>query len=281
MTTTGEELSVTASSSPEPVSVPRVSKEQLYTLLSIMSPFVLLLLWEVTVRVGILDVRFFPPPSEISQMMAEMIASGELFEHLSASLRRIILGFLLGAIPGICLGLLVGWFRTVRAIVDPLVAALYPIPKIALLPLLLVIFGIGEASKVIAVAIAGFFLVLISTAHGVKQIDPVLIQAAENYGARRWKLFTKVILPASLPAIFTGLRLSLGISLLIIVAAGFVAAKEGIGFLIWMSWSTLSVNKMYVGLVVIGFLGLLFTHGLEYVGRRVMPWAQDVQTRTQ
>lgn len=123
-------------------------------------------------------------------------------------------------------------------------------------------------------------MVIITTAHGVMRIDQILIQAAQNYGAKGWKLFSKVILPASLPAIFTGLRLSLGISLLIIVAAEFVAANKGLGYLIWISWSTLTVGKMYVGLVVLGVLGLIFTSGLERIGKILMPWAEDVQNRT-
>ena len=122
------------------------------------------------------------------------------------------------------------------------------------------------------VAITGFYLVFIATEHGVMQIDPVLIQAAQSYDARGWKLFAKVILPASLPAIFTGLRLSLGISLLIIIAAEFVAANQGLGYLIWISWSTLTIGKMYAGLVVIAGLGLLFNNGLELLGRLLMPW---------
>jgi NitT/TauT family transport system permease protein len=171
--------------------------------------------------------------------------------------------------------MLMGWSRTVRAFLDPIVSALYPVPKVSLLPLILIIFGIGEMSKIVVVAIAGFFMVLITTAAGVMHIDPVLIQAAQNYGAKGWKLFSKVILPASLPAIFTGLRLSLGISLLIIVAAEFVAANRGIGYLIWISWSTLSVGKMYAGLVIISVMGLIFTTGLEKFGKVIMPWAQD------
>lgn len=262
------------------IRVPSLSRESVYRLLSLLSPFLALLAWELTVRVGVLDARFFPPPTRVLGVMWAMAASGALFDHLYISLQRILWGFLLGAVPGIALGLLMGWFRGVRAFMDPLVAATYPIPKISLLPLLLVIFGLGEASKIVTVAIAGFFLVLISTAHGVAYIDPVLVQAAQNYGARGWKLFAKVILPAALPSIFTGLRLSLGVSLLIIVAAEFVAANKGIGYLIWISWSTLSVGQMYTGLVVIAVLGILFTNGLERAGRRLMPWAQDIQTRT-
>ena len=280
MATTGKAAVTTTSDCDVRRGLP-VSKEHRYRLISIISPFLLLILWEITVRVGVLDIRFFPPPTQVFVILAEMMISGELFEHIGISFQRIALGFILSSVPGILLGLLVGWSRGVRAFVDPIIAATYPIPKIAILPLLLVIFGLGEASKVATVAIAGFFLVLISTVHGVLQIDHVLIQAAENYGAKGWKLFTKVILPACLPSIFTGLRLSLGISLLIIVAAEFVAAKRGLGYLIWISWSTLSVGKMYAGLVVIGFFGVLFTNGLERVGRLLMPWSQDIQSRTQ
>lgn len=259
---------------------PLVRRDRIYRLISILSPLLLLLFWEIIVRTGVLDMRFFPPPSKVFQVLQEMFVSGELFNHLSISLQRIVLGFLLGAIPGILLGLLIGWFKGVKAFADPIIAATYPIPKISLLPLLLVIFGLGETSKVVTVAIAGFFLVLITTAHGVMQIDHVLIEAAENYGAKRWKLFSKVILPASMPSIFTGLRLSLGVSLLIIIAAEFVAANRGIGYLIWISWSTLSVGKMYAGLIVIAFMGVLFTSGLEQASKRLMPWSKDIHSRT-
>jgi NitT/TauT family transport system permease protein len=250
-------------------------------LVSLLSPFFVLILWEITVRVGLLDDRFFPPPTVVVVTLIEMISTGELFDHLLISLQRIFFGFFLGAVPGVILGLIMGWNRWVRAFLDPIVSAIYPIPKLSLLPLILIIFGIGEMSKVIIVAIAGLFLVLINTTAGVMNVDPVLIQAGRNYGAKGVSLFTKVILPATLPAIFTGLRLSLGICLLVIVAAEFVAANHGIGYLIWISWSTLSVKKMYVGLVVIAFLGILFTKGLEDLGKRLMPWMQGINDHAQ
>lgn len=249
-------------------------REFAYRALTILSPLLALLLWEAVVRVGILDGRFFPPPSQISRVLWQMAASGELARHTGASLSRVAWGFLIAVGPGIALGLLIGRYRGLRAVVDPLVAATYPIPKIALLPLLLVIFGLGEASKVAMVAITGFYLVLITTAQGVIRIEPVLLQAGRNYGAAGWALFVHVILPASLPAIFTGLRLALGNSLLIIIAAEFVAADQGLGYLIWISWSTMATGHMYAGLVVIAVLGLLFTNGLDFLGRRLMPWLE-------
>ena len=251
--------------------------DRVYQLISCLSPLVVLLIWELAVRTEMLDRRFFPPPSTVARVLFQLIQSGELSDHIWVSLRRIFLGFALGAVPGVLLGMLMGGFRSVRAFFDPIVAALFPVPKITLLPLFMILFGIGEISKIVTVATGGFFLVLITTMHGVMGIDPVLIQAGQNYGARGWKLFARVIFPASLPAIFTGLRLSLSISLLIIVAAEFVASDHGIGYFIWMSWSTLAVSKMYAGLVVIAMLGILFTNGLERLGRFLMPWAQDVR----
>jgi len=247
-----------------------------YRLISLSSPILFVLLWEFLVQVTILDQRYFPPPTKIVQVLFDLVASGELFIHLKASLQRIVLGFLLGSSLGIVLGLLMGWFNSIRAFLKPIVAITFPIPKIALLPLLLILFGIGELSKIIMVAIPVFFLVLITTTDGVLGLDPVIIQAGKNYGATGWKLFVKVIFPATLPTIFTGLRLALGVSLLVIVAAEFVSANEGLGQLIWLSWTTLSVSKMYAGLVVIAILGLIFSNGLEYLEAHLMPWAKKL-----
>jgi NitT/TauT family transport system permease protein len=249
--------------------------ENLYRLISLASPLLLLLLWEGLVQAGWLDYRFFPPPSTVFVAMWEMIRSGELWRHLSISLWRVLAGFIAGVLPAVVLGLLMGWFRALHAFFDPLIAATYPVPKIALLPLFLIWFGLGETTKIVTVAVAVFFVVLITTVNGVRLVEPVLIEAAQSYGARGWRLFSKVILPATLPAIFTGLRLGLGIALLVIVGAEFVASNKGIGYLIWISWSTLAVQKMYVGLVIIALLGLLSTSGLEWLRRWLMPWAQD------
>ena len=249
--------------------------ENIYRLISFGSPLFLLLLWEAVVWANWLDARFFPPPSTVFVVMAGMIRSGELWQHLQISLWRVLAGFVVGALPAVALGLLMGWFRPLHAFFDPLIAAIYPVPKIALLPLFLIWFGLGEITKIVTVAVAVFFVVLITTVNGVRLVEPVLIEAAQSYGARGWRLFSKVILPATLPAIFTGLRLGLGTALLVIVGAEFVASNKGIGYLIWVSWSTLAVNKMYVGLVVIAVLGLLSTSGLERLRRWLMPWAQD------
>ncbi len=273
-------------------------------LLSIGFPILLLALWELIVRVGWLDARFFPAPSTVLVALSNMIAKGELLGklwllpevigkgdgegaqkilgegHLWASLFRIFAGFFLGAIPGIVLGVIMGMNRTVRVALDPVISAVYVLPKIAILPLVMLIFGIGETSKIVVVAISSFFLVLINTTVGVRDIEPIFFEAAKNYGAGRWQLFWHVIIPGALPVIFAGLRLSLGTALIVIIAAEFIAATYGLGYLIWFSWQTLLIEKMFAGLVVIMILGALFTGGLQFVEHKLMPWQREERPAT-
>ena len=268
-------------------------------LLSIGFPILLLILWEVAVRLNWLDARFFPAPSTVGVALWNLIANGELlgpfwllpgkirdgdwagtlkvFEegHLWVSLFRIFAGFLLGALPGIILGVVMGMNRTIRVALDPVISAVYVLPKIAILPLVMLVFGIGEISKIVIVGIASFFLVLINTTAGVRDIEPIFFEAGHNYGANRWQMFYHVIIPGALPIIFAGLRLSLGTALIVIIAAEFVAAKYGLGYLIWFSWQTLLTENMFAGLVIIMILGALFTSGLQAIEKWLMPWQRD------
>jgi ABC-type nitrate/sulfonate/bicarbonate transport system permease component len=204
-----------------------------------------------------------------------LIRSGELWTHLSVSLLRLAAGFVLGTIPGIAVGLLMGLSRYVRAGLDPIVAATYPVPKIAILPLIMLYFGIGEASKIVIIAVAVVYLVLINTMVGVMTIDPIYFDVAKNYNAPWRKLFTRVIIPGALPLIFAGLRLSLGVSLIVIVSAEFIAAKSGIGYLIWSSWETLLIENMFVGIIVITVLGAVSTFVLKELERALIPWRKE------
>jgi len=268
-------------------------------LLSIGFPLLLLLLWEMAVALKWLDARFLPAPSHVAIALWNLIAKGELLGplwllpkkvrtgdwvaalkvmqegHLWVSLFRIFTGFLLGAVPGILLGVVMGMNRTIRVALDPVVSAIYVLPKIAILPLVMLIFGIGEMSKVVIVGIASFFLVLINTTVGVRDIEPIFFEAGRNYGANRLQMLYHVILPGALPIIFAGLRLSLGTALIVIIAAEFVAAKYGLGYLIWFSWQTLLTENMFAGLVVVMILGILFTSGLQTIERWLMPWQRD------
>ena len=152
-------------------------------ILEIASPIVFLLIWETVVRLGWLDARFVPPPSAVVLRFFDLVQSGELWKNVSVTLFRVGVGYTLGVIPGIAVGLLMAMFKPLRYVLDPLVAAIYPIPKIALMPLLLLAFGIGEMSKIVLVAITTFFPVLISTYAGAANIENIYLDAAKNFGA--------------------------------------------------------------------------------------------------
>lgn len=248
------------------------NSDKFYSLISFVAFAVL---WEVFSQMTIIDPRFFPPPSKVFVAGWKLIKNGELWHHLSISCIRIVFGFMMGAVPGIVLGLIMGMSRTIRIILDPLVAATYPLPKIALLPLIMLIFGIGELSKVVIIAIASFYLVLINSMAGVRGIPKILFEAAHNYGAGKINLFRHLILPGAMPAIFTGLRLGLGVALIVIVAAEFLAADRGIGYLIWVSWQTLFTENMFVGYIAISVLGVLTTNGLHRLEALLMPWDSE------
>jgi NitT/TauT family transport system permease protein len=249
-----------------------VSQQNKERLLSIFSPLLLLVLWEVLVQVGLLDKRFFPAPSSIVGTFTNLVTSGELFKHLWASIQRIFIGFALGGIPGLLVGITMGLFRWVRVFLSPMVAALYPIPKIAILPLIMLIFGLGEQSKWVIIAIAVFFLILYNTMAGVMNIPSIYLDVGKNFGASRLQFYWTVAFPGALPLIFTGVKLAAGVALLVIVAAEFVGAKTGIGYMIWQSWQTFSVETMYVGLVVIAILGYLVSLSLDELEHVLIPW---------
>ena len=243
-----------------------------YVLFPLISLLGILLLWELCGRVGFLNPLFFPVPSLIIAAFFTMLVDGEIQANLSVTLFRVFTGFLIGTIPGIAIGLLMGASEKIRLLLDPIVAAIYPIPKLAIFPLFMIIFGIGELSKIMAVAIGCFFLVLINAMAGVRNINKVYSDVAKNYGAKKRQLFTRVILPASLPMIFTGIRLALGTSLIVVVGVEFVSANYGIGALIWNAWQTFEIEKLYVGIFLCAILGILFTAVLKWAEVRITPW---------
>jgi NitT/TauT family transport system permease protein len=234
----------------------------------------LLTVWEVLARAGLVSRLFFPPPSVIVSTLASLFGSGTMVAHLALTLRRFILGFVLGAVLGLLLGLVMGRWRRVRAAVDPLVASAHPVPKIAILPLFMVIFGIGDASKVVVIALGAFFPILINTMAGVRQISPVHFEVATNYGARPRQLFTRVLLPGSLPMILAGVRLGVNIALLLTIAVEIVAATGGLGTMVWRAWETLRVEQIYASLAVIAAMGLAFNLVLRGLEQRLVPWQQ-------
>ena len=234
----------------------------------------LVLLWEAVTRTGWVPALFLPSPLGVLRAGAEMLATGEMAVHIATSLQRIVLGFALGALGGVTVGLAVGVFSLAEAIGNPLIAATFPIPKIALLPLLILWLGIGEASKVAVIMLGVFFPMAINTYTGVRHADPLLVRAAVSFGAGRWSVIRKVLLPSALPMIFAGLKLGAGTSLLLLVAAEMIAASSGIGFLILNAQNLMETTKLLVGIVLLSLLGLASHWLLVRLERADLPWTQ-------
>jgi ABC-type nitrate/sulfonate/bicarbonate transport system permease component len=241
-------------------------------LLYLASPLGLLAVWEILLRLGFGDRRFVPAPSDIAVRFWELTLNGELGVHTGVTLWRVAAGFVIGAVPAVAIGLLMAMFRPARIFFDPLIAALMPIPKVALMPLLLLAFGFGDASKIALVATAVFFPVVVNTYAGAATIDRIYWDVAKNYGASSWVMFTRVVFFGALPLIFAGLKIALAVSFVVLVAAEFVASKTGIGYLIWNSWELLQVDYMFVGIVVVGILGLITAVLFQEIERKLIPW---------
>lgn len=246
-------------------------------LLTVAGPLIVLLIWEALSRTETIDPRFWPAPSTLWPTFLTLVREKDLLGDIGISLGRIGAGFVLGTIPGVLLGLAMGLSWPVRAVLMPIASAIYAIPKIAVLPLMIIMFGIGEMSKIVLVAISIFFLVALNTMAGVLQIDAQFHDVAANLGASRWQQFWTVALPGSLPSIFTGMRLSLGFALVVIVGAEFLAADRGIGFMIWKNYQILRMKEMFVGLVLTGIIGWLLALLIDLVERVVVPWRTGVR----
>jgi ABC-type nitrate/sulfonate/bicarbonate transport system permease component len=240
--------------------------------LYLISPIALLLIWQLLLMLGFGDRRFIPAPTDIAARFWALIENGELALNTGATLWRVFAGFIVGSVPAVAVGLLMAMFKPVRIFVDPLIAAIFPIPKIALMPLLLLAFGFGDASKIALVAIAVFFPVVINTYTGAANIEKIFCEVAKNYGASQTVMFTRIVFFGALPTMFAGLRIALAVSFIVLVAAEFVASKVGLGYMIWNSWELLQVDIMFVGIVTIGVLGLITSVLFQELERKVIPW---------
>lgn len=239
------------------------------------TPVVLVLVWQWLAVAGFLDERYWPAPSAIWSAGVELAESGELWDAVWASWKRALIGFSLGSVAGISVGIVLGMFRTIRVALEPVLYAFWTVPKLALLPLLLLIFGIGEAPLIVLVALANFFVMLIPTLVAVTSVPTSFREPALSFGASRVQLLRHVLFPAVLPQIFIALRLAAGVSILVLIGAEFVQARDGLGQLIWRSWSLFLADRMYVGIVVVSISGALFAMTIAMLGKRLLPWVEE------
>lgn len=242
-----------------------------------LAPPVLLLLgllaWEWAVAGGRASALFFPAPTTIATTLVRMLVLDDLLLDVALTLYRVGIGLLIGGTAGIILGLLMGWSRRVRTVAEPFVAGLHPIPKSALLPLFLVLMGIGEQPRLALVALAAFFPLLINTMNSVRSIEPAYLEAAGNYGAHGVRLLRRIIVPASLPGMLSGGRIAVNTAMTIAITTELLTSRNGLGARIWMAWETLRTENLYATLIVISVTGLLINLLLVWLERRLMPWS--------
>lgn len=257
------------------LAAPLVARGRYRLVVAVGFPLLVLASCEAMVRQGPLNASYVPPPSSVLAAVIRTAVEGDLLLHAGATLMRLGSAFILAAVPGVLLGLAIGLWGPLRRVVDPYVALLFPLPKIALLPLLMILMGVGESAFVFAGSLTAFFQILISTADGVAQIDRSLLEVGHNYGARGLRLFRAIVLPAALPSVLTGLRLGLGLTLITVIAVEFIAAKSGLGHLAWRHWQTLSVAEMYAALVGVGIIGIAITRGLKLAQAKLLAWSPN------
>ena len=237
---------------------------------------IFLALWSVAG--GLVEARrpfnplFLPAPWVVIGALLELARKGQLWVHVAATLERVAVGFSAGAVLALALGLLAGQVRAVRNVVEPVIELLRPIPPLAMLPLFIVWVGIGEGSKVGFITYATFFPMFVTTVHGVAQIDARLLRAAQSLGARPRHLFFRVILPAALPDVLTGLRLGVALSFFVIVISEFVGAENGLGYLINDGRNFFLVPQMLGAALLLGLLGYAGNGLVRVLERRVLRW---------
>lgn len=231
-----------------------------------------LTLWEVLPRVGLAEPAFLPPFSEVLLKGWELTKNGQLGKHVLASLSRSLFGFGLAIVYAVPLGLAIGWYRRFASVVSPLLEALRNTAALALLPVFILLLGIGEASKIALVVYSCSFPILLNTIAGVRNVDPLLIKSARTMGLSPFQLFRKVILPAAVPTIFVGIRLAGAYSLLVLVAAEMIGAKAGLGYLIIYAQYNFQIPNMYVGILSITVIGLTFNQVLQQIEKHFTRW---------
>jgi NitT/TauT family transport system permease protein len=235
-----------------------------------------LILWETAPRLGLVDRTFLVPFSEAVRALIDLGKDGQLWDNTQASLVRSLTGFVLAIVIAVPLGLLIGWYRPVADVLGPLLELFRNTAALALLPVFILLLGIGETSKISIVVYACTWPILLNTVSAVRSVDPTLIRSARSLSLSAPRLFQKVVLPASVPTVFTGIRLAGSASILVLIAAEMVGAKAGLGYLVNASQQNFAIADMYAAIIAISVLGLAFNQLLVALERRFTRWRVPV-----
>lgn len=232
----------------------------------------LIVVWELAPRLGLVDPTFLTPFSGVVQALGDLIGNGQLATNIEASLTRSLSGFALAVVVAIPVGVLIGWYKTVSDVLTPLVQLFLNTAALALLPVFVLVLGIGEESKIAIVTYAALWPILLNTISGVRNVDPTLLKLAKSLDLPPLQLFGKVILPGAIPSIFTGLRLAGASAIVVVIAAEMVGAKAGLGYLINDSQYNFQIPNMYAGIVTIAVIGVAFNQLLTFIEHRLTSW---------
>jgi len=242
----------------------------------LFSPFLILMVCEMIGRSRLIEPFFFPPPSSMLKALYAMTISGEIFPHIGISIMRAISGYMIAAVMGLIIGILVAWSQIFENIFDPLIELLRPISTFALVPVMFIWFGIGNGSKIAIIVKACFFPIVLNTIAGIKGVDLRLIQAARALGANGLQMWTKVLIPSALPMIITGMRISTAMSMLAIVGVEMLAADSGIGFLVIDAQRTFATDRMFAGIIVISLMGFSLDRIARLIQGRILTWHTEI-----
>jgi ABC-type nitrate/sulfonate/bicarbonate transport system permease component len=232
----------------------------------------LLALWQAAASAGLIPTLFLPAPVSIGRALWALAVSGELWGHLSASLFRLSIGWVAGTVFGVGMGLAVGLWSMFRSPGMAVVSALFPIPKIALVPLFIIWFGIGEGAKIATVAFGVFFPTVIATVGGVDNVPRGLIRMGQSFGLSHWAIVRTIVLPAALPAILNGFRVTSSIAIVLLVAAEMIGAEKGIGAFVLAAGNLYDTDNLLAGIVVLSVLGLVVAWGIGRLERWLLRW---------
>jgi ABC-type nitrate/sulfonate/bicarbonate transport system permease component len=243
--------------------------------IGIIAPLVfaaLIALWQLGCSYGIISPIALPSPSQAAAAFADLVRTGMLWKHLGASLERLVVGWTLGTALGVAVGLSIGLFSLVRAGLLPLVSAIFPIPKIALLPLFVIWFGTGEGSKIATILFGAFFPTVIATYGGVDNVDRNLVRMGQSFGLTWLSIVRKIIVPGALPAILSGFRISVSLSIVLLVAAEMIGAQYGIGAYILESGALFAIDQLIAGVAILSVLGLAIAWLIGRAEKRFLSW---------
>ncbi|MGZ7209152.1 MAG: ABC transporter permease [Methanobacterium sp.] len=243
------------------------------TLIALVLPILILLAWSLLTSFNIIPAYILPSPDDVLNSFLALLGTNELFIDTIATLSRVLTGLLIASVIAIPLGIIMGWSKKVENISNLTVQILRPIPPLAWIPFAMLWFGLGFQSAVFIIFIGTFFPVLLNTIDGVKRINKVFIESAYTLGASERQVLSNVIMPASLPSIFTGLRVGIGIGLMCTVAAEMIAVKSGLGYLIMQSMNLINTGAVIVGMLIIGIIGFIMDYSFRRAEKKYVLWS--------